>query len=92
MKRYLLPLLAAALLSGCDSPSEAHYKTQRNADHPEVITKLPDGREVKRIKIINPDTRDHYVYFIERADVTTNYSFTQGKTTKDEVTTSFDSQ
>ncbi|AND74956.1 hypothetical protein pf16_33 [Pseudomonas phage pf16] len=89
MKRYILPLLAAVLLTGCESQEGAQFKTQRNAEHPTVVAKLPDGREVKRIKVVNADMHDHYVYFIERADVSTNYKVSQGKTTRNEATSSF---
>lgn len=89
MKHYILPLLVAALLVGCESKQEAEWKTQRSATHPDVVATLPDGREVKRIEVVNPNTHNHFVYFIERADVTTNHEVSSGKTTRNQVTSSF---
>jgi len=90
MKRYILPLLAALFLSGCESATDAQFKTQRSAQYPTVVAKLSDGREVKRIVVVNAGAHDHYVYFIDRADVTNNQAVSAGKTTRNQVTSSFE--
>lgn len=95
MKMYLLGaalIAVAASLAGCDPTPEqirtAAINTAENAANPQTIASLPDGRKVKRIEVDVAGGYDHYVYFVDGAEVTTNYDQQHGKTTFNQVTVS----
>jgi hypothetical protein len=75
------------LLVGCDENLErdATIHNEYNFKHPEYVGKMPDGRELKRIKVANAHLYDHYIYFFSTNDMTTlsvNTSVHSGKTTR----------
>lgn len=83
MKKTLL-LTAFAVLVGCgptpQEVEEAKRVTKANAASPEVIMHLQDGRPVNRIRVIMPGGQyDHFVYYIDNAQVSTNYDQQAGK-------------
>lgn len=99
MKKLIIWTLCAigvVTLGGCESREEkainmkaAYAATQKDAEHPEVVATLPDGREIQRIQVTavpsECDTcdglgRPHWVYFVGET-VTVNRAKPSGKTT-----------
>lgn len=66
----------------------AENQTKANAQAPKFVVNLPDGRPIHRIRVVVPGNHDHYVYYIDNADVTTNRAVQNGKTTANNVTAS----
>jgi hypothetical protein len=85
MKTFYTLILACVLLTGCvKSPEERAKTTQFNAEHPVKVCSMPDGRNLYRITVDNPNY-DHYVYFFSTNDTTTvsvNYGVSAGKTSR----------
>lgn len=78
MKRGIAILLAVLALAGCQDEAQRRAETAANAANPEFVAKLADGRVISRVKIINAD-RDHFVYFVDNATVSTNQTIQEGK-------------
>ena len=78
------------LCSGCGyEPAQAKSLTQSNAQNPQQVCEMPDGRILYCIEVVRPDgCYSHYVYYFSGNDtktVSVNYSVPQGKTSRNEV-------
>lgn len=84
LKYLFIALLSIGFLSGCGgrSPELCKQKTEYNFDHPHKVGVL-NGRELYRVRVVNYDIHDHYVYFFKNSDdvITMNRTVSQGKTT-----------
>lgn len=91
MKKIIALAVLTLALVGCGpSKWEAEAINARNAQNPVKVGTLPDGRALNMIEIAIPDSdRKHYVYFINKADVTTNYSVQAGKTSFNQPVAAF---
>ena len=78
-------LLATALLSPLAMAGEDRVMPETE----KVVGKLADGRVVKQVEIYRSWDKNHFVYFIDKADVTNNYSVSSGKTTRLETLPTF---
>ena len=76
-------LLIAALMSGAAQADEL--------GNVEQVGKLPDGRMVNLVVVKDRGflQNNHYVYFIDRADVSNNYTVSTGKSSRNDVQTAF---
>jgi hypothetical protein len=92
LKKILMTSLMASfvLLAGCPSTPEeivekeklTQARNEASIANPEQVGVLPDGRAVNRIRTwVQGEYYAHYVYFIDSANVSTNYSVRSGKTT-----------
>lgn len=89
--KSLLALLLAFALTSCSTPEEAQATTEFNMKNPDTVGTLPDGRVVKHfVRERSNTSHDHHIYFIENPDgksntISTNYSVSEGKTTRNET-------
>ena len=76
MKLKLL-LVVAALMSGVAQAD--------TLEKYELVGRLPDGRAVHRVEVEREWDRNHFLYIVDKADVTNNYSVSNGKSSYNEV-------
>lgn len=90
MKKVLAVALLGLAIAGCDpTPQDfatANMKNSAAASRPEVMGVLPDGRQIRSVRIDNPHSSHwHFVYYIDNATVTANNTFSSGKSTANEA-------
>ena len=97
MKRILMAAIAASalLLAGCPATPEdvawAKSATVSSFSNPELVGRLPDGRAVKRVIVVQAQRHDQFVYFVDNATVSTNYEEPAGKVTINQTRVSLSS-
>lgn len=94
MKKILTLAVLSLALVGCGpNKYEAAAINSESLSAPIKVGNLPDGREVRRVKLaIENSEHSHYIYYIDRADVTTNQSVQNGKTRRIQTNSLFDEQ
>lgn len=95
-KAFMATLLSSlVLLTGCpatpEEQREARIQTEQSASSPLLVATLPDGRSVKRVEIKIPNHYSHFVYFVDNATTSVNYSQQRGKTSSMETRVSLSS-
>lgn len=82
MKKLLsIGALAACLfLAGCDSPEEIAAHNSYSLQHPQIVGKTEDGREIKMYAIRNASSYTHYIYIVEGKSSISENHLEGGKT------------
>lgn len=76
MKWKSLLLLTALMAGAAQADTLEKY---------EMVGRLPDGRAVHRVEVERKWDRNHYLYIVDKADVTNTYSVSSGKSSYNEV-------
>lgn len=86
--KYYLTILFVCLSLAVAIPCYFIHNSGHPLNIPYKIGEMPDGRVLNCIEVDNPDASHiHFVYFFSDKDtntVTTNYSVSNGKTTRNE--------
>lgn len=85
MKKLIF--ICLLLLAGCenDTPKIVEKRQKEFKSGGYVVGTLNDGRKVTRYEIEN-FSRNHWIYVVDStASVSTNFEFSEGKTTKNET-------
>jgi hypothetical protein len=89
---WILLCVIICLFTSCNDALEMPQLDKLNdvsLKHPQIVGETEDGLVIKRYKIINADSSSHYVYVIGTNNITTNRNVPSGKSSRLEVTFTF---